>query len=163
MKQFIKDNWIVIVWMAIILLLPVYFVSNFLITKYKGNLGKIAKAETHRLREELLAINGVGPETCDSILLYAFNRRVFVVDAYTRRIFSRHGLFGLNSSYGSVQEAFTNNLPSDEKIFNEYHALLVRLAKNYCKTKPICDDCPLGGMKSKFWAINGCKRFKVII
>jgi endonuclease III related protein len=121
--------------------------TRFLITKYKGDLSRMAEVRTPRLRLELMAINGVGPETCDSILLYAFRRPVFVVDAYTRRIFSRHGLFGHDPDYGDIQELFMNNLPSDEKIFNEYHALLVRLAKDHCKTGPICAGCPLYGVK----------------
>ena len=107
----------------------------------------MAKIRTDHLRYELLAINGIGPETCDSILLYAFNRPVFVVDAYTRRIFSRHGLFRHDLPYEAVQAAFTGNLPSDEKIFSEYHALIVRVGKDYCRTKPECKDCPLFGVK----------------
>ena len=92
----------------------------------------MAKVRTHRLRQELLAVNGIGPETCDSILLYAFRRPVFVVDAYTRRIFSRHGLFRRDPTYEFIQSKFMNNIPSEEKIFNEYHALIVRLAKERC-------------------------------
>lgn len=121
--------------------------TKFLIAKYNGRLNKLAKVKTHRLRQELLAVNGIGPETCDSILLYAFRRPVFVVDAYTKRIFSRHGLLSRDSTYESVQAVFMENLPSDEKIFNEYHALLVRLAKDHCKAKPICGNCPLRGIK----------------
>ena len=121
--------------------------TTFLVTKYNGDLSRMAKIPTHRLRQELLAINGIGPETCDSILLYAFDRPVFVVDAYTNRIFSRHGLFSQDPTYELVQSIFIENLPSDEKVFNEYHALLVRLAKDHCKTKPICGNCPLSGIK----------------
>ena len=121
--------------------------TKFLIANYNGKLDKLAKVKTHRLRQELLAVNGIGPETCDSILLYAFKRPVFVVDAYTKRIFSRHGLFDNDLAYGSVQKKFMNNLPSDEEVFNEYHALLVRLAKDHCKTKPICGNCPLRDIK----------------
>lgn len=115
--------------------------------KYGGDLSRLAKVRTPRLRQELLAINGIGPETCDSILLYAFNRPVFVVDAYTKRIFSRHALLRHDATYEYVQAVFSSNLPSDEKIFNEYHALIVRLAKEHCKTKAQCKSCPLEGMK----------------
>ena len=121
--------------------------TTFLIAEYKGEINRMAKVPTHRLRSELLSINGVGPETCDSILLYAFNRPVFVVDAYTRRIFSRHGFIGNGSTYEFIQAYFMNNLPSEEKKFNEYHALLVRVAKEHCKARPICDNCPLNSMK----------------
>ena len=121
--------------------------TGYLMTVYGGDLRRMAKVRTHRLRQELLAINGVGPETCDSILLYAFGRPVFVIDAYTKRIFSRHGLCGQSASYEPIQEVFTSNLPSDENLFNEYHALIVRLAKDHCKTRPLCDGCPLNSVK----------------
>ncbi len=121
--------------------------TSFLRERYNGKLNALAKVPTLRLRDELLTISGIGPETCDSILLYAFDRPVFVIDAYTRRIFSRHGLFIYDMPYESVRELFTKNLPSDRKIFNEYHALIVRLAKGCCKTKPQCGKCPLSGIK----------------
>lgn len=92
-------------------------------------------------RENLLSIWGIGPETADSILLYAYNKPVFVVDAYTKRIFSRLGT--KLDSYNEYQKFFHKNLPKDYKLFNEYHALLVELAKKHCKTIPICDNCPL--------------------
>ena len=120
--------------------------TKFLFRKYAGSLAKMAKEPTRRLRGELLAVNGIGPETCDSILLYAFARPVFVVDAYTKRIFSRHGLFAPGAAYESVQAVFEDNLPSDEDIFNEYHALIVRLAKVHCGTKARCGNCPLRGV-----------------
>ena len=92
-------------------------------------------------RENLLGIWGIGPETADSILLYAYNYPVFVIDAYTKRIFSRLGF--KENSYDKLQKLFHDNLLEDNKIFNEYHALLVELAKKHCKTKPICENCPL--------------------
>lgn len=95
-------------------------------------------------RENLLNIWGIGPETADSILLYAFNEPVFVIDAYTKRIFSRAG-YG-EKDYRELQEMFMKNLPEDYKLFNEYHALVVRLAKENCKTKPECKNCPLNKM-----------------
>lgn len=92
-------------------------------------------------------MNGIGEETCDSILLYAFERPVFVVDAYTKRIFSRHRLFKDESSYEEVQKYFMDNLPGDTGLYNEYHALIVRLGKEYCKKRPRCGLCPLKDMK----------------
>lgn len=121
--------------------------TSFLASRYNRSLNKLSKAETPLLRQELLGINGIGPETCDSILLYAFGRPSFVVDAYTRRVFSRHGLFPEDLSYDSIRALFMKNLPSSEKIFNEYHALIVRTGKDYCKTVPQCTECPLRGMK----------------
>ncbi len=94
------------------------------------------------LRERVLAVNGVGPETADSILLYAFNRPVFVVDAYTKRIFSRYGLIENNADYGQAQRFFMEYL-ADAALYNEYHALIVRLAKEHCHTRPVCAGCPL--------------------
>lgn len=121
--------------------------TTFLVKKYSGSLDALAKVRTDRLRQELLGINGIGPETCDSILLYGFNRPLFVVDAYTKRIFSRHGLFAEDRAYESVREIFMNNLPSEEKVFNEYHALIVRLGKDHCRKSPVCGECPLEGIK----------------
>ena len=122
--------------------------ATFLMKKYNGSLGRMSKEPTDRLRHELLGVNGIGPETCDSILLYAFRRPYFVVDAYTKRVFSAHGLFRNDPAYEAVQAIFMKNLPLDEKIFNEYHALIVRLGKDYCKNlKPKCEKCPLKDIK----------------
>lgn len=121
-------------------------IRNFLIllsSRYGASLNKMSFAETGELRKELLKVNGIGPETCDSILLYAFKRPVFVIDAYTKRIFSRHNIFGHDLEYDSLQCAFMFHLPSDEKVFNEYHALIVRLGKEFCRTSPKCEHCPL--------------------
>lgn len=97
-----------------------------------------------KLREMLLAVKGVGPETADSILLYAWGKPSFVVDAYTRRILSRHGLLPPDVSYDEVQEYFMDVLPGDEALYNEYHALIVRTAKEWCvKKAPKCNGCPL--------------------
>lgn len=100
-------------------------------------------------REELLAVKGVGPETADSILLYAFDKPFFVVDAYTRRIFSRCGFFDGNIKYEKIQELFHNNLEKNAEMFNEYHALIVELGKNYCRKKPLCWECPIAGFCKK--------------
>ena len=96
------------------------------------------------LREDLLAVNGIGPETADSILLYALHKPVFVIDAYTKRMLLRHGLIKEKAEYRNMQELFMQNLKQDAQLFNEYHALLVRLGKEYClKNKPRCEACPL--------------------
>ncbi|MCA9405487.1 MAG: endonuclease III domain-containing protein [Candidatus Omnitrophica bacterium] len=120
---------------------------NFLFEEYDGNLSRMSREETGILRQKLLAVNGIGPETADSILLYAFDKPVFVVDAYTKRIFSRHHIVGAGEEYHSVQRVFTESLPADIPVYNEYHALIVRLAKDFCKTKPECAQCPLNAKK----------------
>lgn len=95
------------------------------------------------LREELLRVKGIGPETADSIILYAAKKPVFVIDAYTRRIMSRMGLVEKDVPYGKLQALFMEGLSPDEKQFNEYHALLVEHAKRYCRTRPLCEQCLL--------------------
>ena len=107
------------------------------------NIESLKKADTESLRRELLAVHGVGPETADSILLYAAGKPVFVIDAYTRRIFSRLGLLAEKESYDACQRLFTANLEADATLFNEYHALLVKLAKDACCKKPLCRRCCL--------------------
>jgi len=96
-----------------------------------------------KAREKVLTVNGVGPETADSILLYAFDRPTFVVDAYTKRIFHRYGLIENGASYDQVRSLFMERLREDVRLYNEYHALIVRLAKEYCRTRPVCAGCPL--------------------
>jgi endonuclease-3 related protein len=117
---------------------------EFFINNYGGSIRRISKTNPTVLREELLSVKGIGPETADSILLYALNKPVFVVDSYTKRIFSRHKLLPLDVSYAGAQTYFMAGLKKDVKLFNEYHALLVALAKAYCsKSKPKCSLCPL--------------------
>jgi endonuclease III related protein len=110
---------------------------------YSDSPEKAFDKETNELRKELLAVHGIGPETADSILLYAAGRPVFVIDAYTRRAISRLGLASGDESYDALQRLFAANLTADAALFNEYHALLVRLAKDNCKKKPRCGDCCL--------------------
>jgi endonuclease-3 related protein len=99
---------------------------------------------TEELREELLTVNGIGQETADSILLYALNRPSFVVDAYTRRIFNRHSLVSEDIYYEELRDFFMDVLPEDTQLFNEYHALIVRVAKEWCLKKTSrCETCPL--------------------
>lgn len=119
--------------------------SRHSVDKYSGDIREMARVDTILLRNELLAIKGLGPETVDSILLYALNKPVFVIDAYTRRIFGRHGIKIKESDYSSWQKFFESQLPRDRKLFNEYHALIVRLAKEKCRKKPDCRGCPLEG------------------
>lgn len=108
-----------------------------------GRETELAKRPLKELRHDLLALKGIGPETADSILLYALHLPIFVVDAYTKRIFSRVGLIGAGSSYGAVQDYFTDSLAPSLHLYQEYHALIVKHAKEHCRVKPICNDCPL--------------------
>ena len=119
-----------------------HFIS-FLFSEYGGSLDRLSSENTYKLRKNLLDVNGIGPETCDSIMLYAFKKRIFVVDAYTKRIFSRHSIVARSADYHDVQKLFMDNLPKSGKLYNEYHALIVRLGKEFCRTKPDCKNCPL--------------------
>ena len=117
--------------------------TEYLFAQYQGSLAWMAKIPTEKLRLELLNINGIGPETADSILLYAFDRPVFVIDAYTHRLLYRHGLIGRKEGYADMQRLLNVHLPEDTRLFNEYHALIVALGKNYCRPHPHCSECPL--------------------
>jgi len=103
----------------------------------------LSGVETDALRQSLLSVNGVGPETADDILLYAFERPVFVIDAYTRRLFARLGLFAGDEPYDAIRLALEKVLGPDTGLFNEYHALIVRHAKEVCRPRPACDTCVL--------------------
>ena len=104
--------------------------------------------DTLVLRAELLSVCGIGPETADSILLYALGKPVFVVDAYTRRIMSRHDVVKESYDYHDIQKVFMDRLRHDARIFNEYHALLVKCAKEFCKKhKMNCSACPMGASR----------------
>lgn len=117
---------------------------KFFIHNYGASTSKLSKQKVESLRNELLAVKGIGPETADSILLYALNKPVFVIDAYTKRIFSRHKLLKADASYDEAQDLFTSNLKKDVRLFNEYHALIVALGKAFClKSRPKCSTCPL--------------------
>lgn len=111
--------------------------------RFDGSLNQLFALDTATLRKELLSWKGIGPETADSILLYAGKRPVFVVDAYTKRFLSRHGWCDEKTSYDEIAKVFTENLPEDVQLYNEYHALIVRLGKEHCNTKPKCKGCPL--------------------
>jgi endonuclease III related protein len=117
---------------------------HFLRREYDGSLDKLFARPTSQLREELLSIHGIGPETADSILLYAGEHPVFVVDAYTRRILERHGLAQGKHTYEQIRELFEQNLPASVPLFNEYHALIVHTGKHFCgKRAPKCENCAL--------------------
>jgi endonuclease-3 related protein len=116
----------------------------FLRDRHGNNLTKLFEVPLAELRSQLLGIWGIGPETADSILLYAGSYPSFVVDAYTKRIMSRLGLVSAEIKYEGLRSLFQENLPSDTKLFNEFHALFVSLGKDYCqKNNPRCGDCPL--------------------
>jgi len=118
---------------------------------FDGDVEAMCSESTSSLREHLLTVKGIGPETADSILLYGAGKPVFVVDAYTRRILLRHDFIDEEQGYYEIQELFTDNLAEDVYLFNEYHALLVRVAKTFCKkSKPLCDQCPLENLALSF-------------
>jgi endonuclease-3 related protein len=126
---------------------------EFLFKEYGGDLERMGEERLEGLRGKLLQVKGIGPETADSILLYGLGKPIFVVDAYTQRILSRQGIISEKALYGEVQELFMDYLPLDEKLFNEYHALLVHLGKNVCKKSPECDRCPIKGIEHRAWRI----------
>jgi len=115
----------------------------FLGREFGGHVERMAGEEPQALRAKLLAVNGIGPETADSILLYAASQPSFVVDAYTRRIFSRLGLLRGDESYDQMRSFFMDRLPRDVALYNDYHAQIVLLGKDTCRALPRCADCPL--------------------
>ncbi|MBU4320519.1 MAG: endonuclease III domain-containing protein [Thermodesulfovibrionales bacterium] len=127
---------------------------DFLVNDYHGSMKNMKKEEMHSLRKKLLSVNGIGPETADSILLYALDKPIFVIDAYTKRVLSRHNILGhvadstlRDETYDKFQELFHLSLKKDVKLYNEYHALFVRVGKTFCKPKPKCESCPLSFLK----------------
>ncbi len=122
---------------------------RFFVEEFNADVAKMGRESVDSLREKLLSVKGVGPETADSILLYALAKPVFVCDAYTHRIFSRHGMLDEGVSYDDVRALFMDNLPNEEKLFNEYHALIVKTGKDFCRPRPKCDLCPLGALLKK--------------
>lgn len=117
---------------------------KFFFRTYSGSVKKMAGKNLPELRRELLTVCGIGPETADSILLYALNKPIFVIDAYTKRILARHRIIKEDATYEEAQNLFMQNLEPDAGLFNEYHALLVRIGKDFClKRRPKCEECPL--------------------
>jgi len=118
---------------------------EFVRSEYGGSLKRMFGTPTIALREKLLAIFGIGPETADSILLYAGDHGVFVVDAYTKRLLSRHGWASEKTKYEEIRWMFERQFPGDVKRFNEFHGLIVSTGKKFCrKQEPLCGECPLG-------------------
>lgn len=109
----------------------------------EGGLETLRQRPTEQLRDHLLAVKGVGPETADDILLYAFERPVFVIDAYTRRLFSRLRVIDGTENYEQLRGGFESALEGDAALYNEYHALIVLHGKNICRRKPVCGGCAL--------------------
>ena len=121
---------------------------NLLFSNYGGSMEGMAAAPLALLRSELLAVKGIGPETADSILLYGLEKPAFVVDAYTFRILSRHGLAADPCSYEELQAIFMEVLPPETALYQEYHALLVQTGKDCCRPRPRCSACPLAGFNN---------------
>lgn len=119
---------------------------DFFYDEFAGDMSRMRSQDLESLRERLLKVNGIGPETADSILLYALEKPIFVVDAYTKRIFSRHDLISERWGYGEVQDMVMGELGRDVGIYNEFHALLVFLGKSWCRRIPHCGGCPLEGL-----------------
>jgi endonuclease III related protein len=117
----------------------------FLHVEYRGSLKRMFGTPTILLREKLLGVFGIGPETADSILLYAGKHPVFVVDAYTKRMLARHGWADAEAKYDEVRWMFERQFPGDAERFNEFHALIVNTGKHFCRPQePLCGECPLG-------------------
>jgi endonuclease III related protein len=119
---------------------------HFLMTEYGGSVEVFRAEELSRLREKLLSVHGIGPETADSILLYAAQKRIFVIDQYTYRVLTRHFLVGEETTYEEMQDLMMKHLREDVPLYNEYHALLVMIGKHFCKKTPLCEKCPLNGV-----------------
>lgn len=126
-----------------------------LTSRYRGDIGRMARRPKDELREELLGIHGIGKETADDILLYACGHAVFVIDAYTRRIFGRHGHVPLGIKYDDFRSLFERNLELDVTLYREYHALIVHTGKDYCRRQPKCEGCPLAPTLLKGQPIDG--------
>jgi endonuclease-3 related protein len=117
---------------------------KFVVEEFDGSLDAMFATSLSTLREQLLSIHGIGPETADAILLYAGGLPTFVVDTYAHRVLARHGWIGYDADYHEIKELFESALPQDVQLYNEYHALLVRVGKEFCKKLgPKCDACPL--------------------
>ncbi len=122
---------------------------RFVCDEFDGDIAAFLNRPIEPLRRDLLSINGVGPETADSIILYAAGKPTFVVDAYTKRIFTRHGLMDESADYESLRRFCQTHLPKSTKLWNDYHAQLVAVSKDFCKPTPRCDHCPLAGSNKK--------------
>lgn len=119
---------------------------EFFVQRYAGSIEKMRSVDCLELREQLLQVHGIGPETADAILLYALEKPAMVVDTYTHRVFARHGWVEFEADYHQLQEHLVSELPANVKVYNELHALLVQVGKMYCRKTPKCEECPLVGM-----------------
>ena len=120
---------------------------RYFVDRYDGDVKRMKNNPTEKLRKELLEIKGVGPETADSILLYALEKPVFVVDAYTKRVLYRHGFIETDGvDYHHVQRLFHKAVKRDVQLYNEFHALFVRVGKEFCRPRPLCRGCPLSAL-----------------
>lgn len=128
---------------------------HWLCREHEGSLEGLADMPADQLRQELLAINGIGRESADSIILYALEKPTFVIDTYTYRVLVRHGCIGPESDYEEVKEYCQSHLLEDVKVYNEFHALLVAVGKNHCKPRPICSGCPLEGFEHHIESADG--------
>ena len=127
---------------------------DFLGREYGGRVEAMAARDPRVLREQLLAVRGIGRETADSIVLYAAGLPLFVVDAYTRRVFGRLGLIRGDETYDALQDRFMSELAADPRLFNDYHAQIVILAKDICRPRPLCSLCPLDSICPKVGVIT---------
>lgn len=116
---------------------------DFFELNFSSDIEKMKLCDSEELRTRLLGLFGIGPETADSILLYALDKPYFVIDSYTRRIFCRHKLISETQNYESIRAFFESNLDRDTGLYNEFHALIVRTGKYFCRKIPLCDICPL--------------------
>lgn len=123
---------------------------QFFMDSYSGRVEKMHQEEGPVLRAKLLGVWGVGKETADSIVLYACDKPLFVIDAYTRRVFSRHQFARENMDYDELQGLFMDHLPHDTSFYKQYHALIVNTAKHFCRKTPLCDGCPLKSLKPSY-------------
>ena len=118
----------------------------FIEDEHQGDLEGLFSLDTEAIRSQLLSVKGIGMETADSIILYGAGKAVFVVDTYTYRILTRHGLIAEEAGYHDVQMLFMENLPHDVGLFKEFHALIVKVGKDFCRKRPLCSHCPLEGL-----------------
>jgi len=120
---------------------------NFIVDRYNGDISNLFSRDTEAIREELLTVKGIGLETADSIVLYGAGRPIFVVDTYTHRILTRHGLIEEEAGYNDLQSFFMDNLSHDVELYKEFHALIVKTGKDFCRRKPCCSKCPLDSFR----------------
>jgi endonuclease III related protein len=132
--------------------------ADYFGTRYGYSISRMKKCTMEALRQQLLGLYRIGPETADSILLYALEKPVFVIDAYTKRICSRHGLLSPDAPYDVCQRFFMDRIARDTALYNDFHAQLVHLGSRFCKTRPLCSDCPLQDFKTLPFKGNPAKK-----